>query len=73
MRSLLRRCPKCGAYTMKDGCPACGTPTVVAHPSKYSPDDKYARYRNPLAYQADSNYGLVDFVDQDRREAVYRI
>jgi H/ACA ribonucleoprotein complex subunit 3 len=36
---------------MKGECPRCGSVTRVAHPAKYSPDDKYARYRNPLAYQ----------------------
>ncbi|MGA2200230.1 MAG: nucleolar RNA-binding Nop10p family protein [Nitrososphaerales archaeon] len=39
---------------MKDVCPKCGATAVVAHPAKYSPDDKYARYRNPLAYQTES-------------------
>jgi rRNA maturation protein Nop10 len=31
-------------------CPRCGEGTVMAAPAKYSPDDKYARYRSPLAY-----------------------
>jgi H/ACA ribonucleoprotein complex subunit 3 len=39
---------------MEEVCPKCGTVTVVAHPAKYSPDDKYARYRNPLAYQTET-------------------
>jgi H/ACA ribonucleoprotein complex subunit 3 len=51
LRSLLSKCPKCGAYTMQAACPKCGSVTVSCHPAKYSPDDKYARYRNPLAYQ----------------------
>jgi H/ACA ribonucleoprotein complex subunit 3 len=40
---------------MKGACPKCETATVVAHPAKYSPDDKYARYRNPLAYKTESD------------------
>jgi H/ACA ribonucleoprotein complex subunit 3 len=51
LRSLLSKCSKCGAYTMKVDCQKCGSATVTSHPAKYSPDDKYARYRNPLAYQ----------------------
>ncbi|MDA4137215.1 MAG: RNA-protein complex protein Nop10 [Thaumarchaeota archaeon] len=51
MKSLLCKCPSCGAYTMKTACPKCGAATVTCHPARYSPDDKYARYRNPLAYQ----------------------
>lgn len=39
---------------MKETCPQCGAVTVVAHPAKFSPDDKYARYRNPLAYKDES-------------------
>jgi rRNA maturation protein Nop10 len=39
---------------MKETCPRFGAVAVVAHPAKFSPDDKYARYRNPLAYADDS-------------------
>jgi len=52
MKNLLFRCPKCFKYTMDSKCPHCGETTVMAAPAKYSPDDKYARYRSPLAYQA---------------------
>jgi len=51
MRNLLFRCPKDFTYTMNEKCPRCGDSTVMAVPPKYSPDDKYARYRSPLAYQ----------------------
>lgn len=51
MKSLLNECTKCGAYTMLSVCQRCGSATASAHPAKYSPDDKYARYRNPLAYK----------------------
>jgi len=55
MRSTLKRCPSCGKYTMEKACSVCGGGTVAAHPAKYSPDDKYARYRNPMAYQEGSD------------------
>ena len=32
-------------------CPRCGGKTVTVHPARYSPDDRYARYRSPLAYE----------------------
>ena len=41
----LKKCPKCGAYSLKPECPKCGASTVSAHPAKFSPDDKYMRYR----------------------------
>ena len=46
MRSLLRLCTNCGAYTLsKERCPRCGGPVKVPHPPKFSPEDKYQRYR----------------------------
>ena len=45
MRFLIRRCPRCGRYTLKDTCPVCGAPTRVAHPPRFSPLDKYVKYR----------------------------
>jgi H/ACA ribonucleoprotein complex subunit 3 len=51
MKNLLFKCVKDSKYTMEAKCPQCGEATVMAAPAKYSPDDKYARYRSPLAYQ----------------------
>ncbi len=45
MRFQMRRCTGCGRYTLKNSCPKCGTETRSAHPAKFSPDDKYMRYR----------------------------
>lgn len=45
MKFQLRRCKVCNAYTLKLACPKCDTDTVSAHPAKFSPDDKYMRYR----------------------------
>ncbi len=39
----IRKCEACGAYTMKSE--HCGKTTVTAHPPKFSPEDKYAKYR----------------------------
>ncbi len=45
MRFQMRRCTGCGRYTLKNSCPECGTETRSVHPAKFSPDDKYMRYR----------------------------
>ena len=43
----IRKCPKCGRYTLKDKCPICGEKTVTAHPPKFSleKEEKYWRYK----------------------------
>ena len=45
MKFQLRKCPECESYTLKEECQKCNIKTVTAHPAKFSPDDKYARYR----------------------------
>jgi len=43
---LLRKCEKCGKYTLKTAvCPHCGGKVHIPHPAKFSPDDKYLKYR----------------------------
>jgi len=42
----LRKCVKCEAYTLnKSVCPVCGGAVRIPHPAKFSPDDKYLKYR----------------------------
>jgi H/ACA ribonucleoprotein complex subunit 3 len=46
---LLRKCELCGRYTLKQsGCPYCGGNVRIPHPPKFSPDDKYLKYRMAL-------------------------
>lgn len=46
---LLRKCERCGKYTLrKDSCPYCGQKVRLPHPPKFSPDDKYLKYRMAL-------------------------
>ncbi|MEW6329535.1 MAG: RNA-protein complex protein Nop10 [Candidatus Micrarchaeota archaeon] len=45
----LKICPACRKYTMSDTC-ACGGDTRTAHPPKYSPQDRYAKYRRQFEY-----------------------
>ena len=39
----IRKCIFCGEYTLH--AIHCGKKTVLAHPPKYNPNDKYAKYR----------------------------
>ena len=48
MRTALRRCGPCGLYTLKDDCPKCKARTVMPLPPRYSPEDKYGKYRRQL-------------------------
>lgn len=46
MPKLLRKCIKCGTYTLNPNfCPKCGSEVRLAHPPKFSPADKYGVYR----------------------------
>ncbi|MCL2712639.1 MAG: RNA-protein complex protein Nop10 [Methanomassiliicoccaceae archaeon] len=44
MRTLMKKCPECGCYSLKDEC-TCGSKTTTPLPAKYSPDDRYGVYR----------------------------
>ncbi len=52
MRTLLRRCAPCGVYTLRDSCPKCGTATSMPMPARYSPEDRYGKYRRKLKSEA---------------------
>jgi H/ACA ribonucleoprotein complex subunit 3 len=45
MRSRILRCVNCAIYTMKATCPACGSRTENTFPPRYSPEDRYGKYR----------------------------
>ncbi|MCJ7424173.1 RNA-protein complex protein Nop10 [Candidatus Bathyarchaeota archaeon] len=46
---LLRKCEKCLKYTLKsDICGCCAGRVRVPHPPRFSPDDKYLKYRMAL-------------------------
>jgi len=44
---LLKKCPKCKKYTLKDICFMCKVKTISAHPPKFSleKEKKYGKYR----------------------------
>ena len=45
MKFQLRKCTQCENYTLKLTCSRCQIDTKIAHPAKFSPDDKYLKYR----------------------------
>ncbi|RLJ03143.1 MAG: RNA-protein complex protein Nop10 [Candidatus Aenigmatarchaeota archaeon] len=44
----LRKCKKCNIYTLKETCPKCGSRTFDPKPPKFSPQDRYGRYRREM-------------------------
>ena len=47
MKHILK-CKACGGYTIKGKCPKCGEEAVKLIPPKYSPEDKYGKYRRKV-------------------------
>ena len=45
MKFQLRKCTICNIYSLKEKCKKCQKDTISVHPAKFSPDDKYLRYR----------------------------
>lgn len=46
---ILRKCEKCGEYTLAENlCPYCGNESHLAHPIKFSIDDKYWIYKQKI-------------------------
>ncbi|MDR2708055.1 MAG: RNA-protein complex protein Nop10 [Nitrososphaerota archaeon] len=42
----LRKCVNCNHYTLnKTACHYCNNSVKIPHPAKFSPDDKYLKYR----------------------------
>lgn len=44
----MRKCVNCNEYTLKNSCPVCNGEVKVIFPPKFSPEDKYAKYRRKL-------------------------
>lgn len=45
MKSIIRKCSRCGTYTMREVCSVCGQRTSMAIPPKYSENDRFQKYR----------------------------
>ncbi|MCS7097457.1 MAG: RNA-protein complex protein Nop10 [Candidatus Methanomethyliaceae archaeon] len=49
MKIKMLKCKSCGEYTLRsDKCPYCGGALRSPHPARFSPDDKYSKYRLKL-------------------------
>ena len=57
MKHILK-CMKCNEYSMNEKC-KCGGKAVEARPPKYSPDDKYGKYRREVKQVQLKKEGLI--------------
>jgi len=55
----IRYCPSCKRYTLKENCPSCGEETIFRVPPKFSPEDKYAKYRREARRKLLKEVGLL--------------
>ncbi|MHC1605291.1 MAG: RNA-protein complex protein Nop10 [Candidatus Methanofastidiosia archaeon] len=39
------KCKRCEKYTISEVCPYCGGEVFPAKPPRYSPEDRFAKYR----------------------------
>ena len=53
----LKRCVVCNCYTMKAS--HCGSATKTPHPPKYTPEDKYAKYRREGKLEERKKEGIL--------------
>ncbi|MEM5805533.1 MAG: RNA-protein complex protein Nop10 [Candidatus Aenigmatarchaeota archaeon] len=44
----IRKCTTCKIYTFKEMCPKCGIKTINPNPPRFSPIDKFGKYRRKL-------------------------
>jgi len=52
--SSIRVCRTCARYSLAERCPSCGAATRSPHPARYSPEDRWGRYRRALLAEAGS-------------------
>jgi len=57
MARPLRFCKKCNVYTLKQEC--CNSETLSPEPPKYSPEDKYGKYRREVKEKEYKEKGLI--------------
>jgi len=51
VRHIIRKCTRCGRYTLNERCPICGSETIDPHPPRFSPEDRYVSYRVKAVYK----------------------
>lgn len=57
MKHILK-CKKCYSYTLKEKC-KCGSEALSPMPAKYSPEDKYGKYRRETKQPTWKEAGLL--------------
>ncbi|MBT4825032.1 ribosome biogenesis protein [Candidatus Woesearchaeota archaeon] len=58
MKHILK-CPKCSKYTMGNECTVCKVPAIDLKPPKYSPEDKYGKYRREVKEESRKEKDLI--------------
>ena len=48
MSSNILKCKECEQYTLSQTCGTCDAETVTPHPPRFSPEDRYGKYRRKL-------------------------
>ena len=51
----LSKCTKCNEYTLKAICPRCGEKSINPRPAKFSPEDRYGKYRRMMKKEMEKN------------------
>ncbi|HJJ33438.1 MAG TPA: RNA-protein complex protein Nop10 [Methanocorpusculum sp.] len=57
MHGHIRECKRDHVYTFLETCPVCGEPTTSVHPPRYSPQDRYGKYRRMIANKLNDGTG----------------
>jgi len=67
----IRKCLKCGTYTLKESCSRCSENTVTVGPARYSPQDPYGKYRRQMKEQINDSTreGAESRIQQDNAES----
>ena len=58
MAKHIFRCKKCREYTMKEIC-SCSGKAISTRPAKYSPEDKYGKYRRETKRENLKKQGML--------------
>lgn len=58
MKMKMKKCRSCGEYTIQTTCPYCGGDVGEVYPPRYSPEDKYGKYRRLLKKQVKDQKGV---------------
>ncbi|MBI2508116.1 RNA-protein complex protein Nop10 [Candidatus Woesearchaeota archaeon] len=45
MTREILKCQNCNTYTLKESCQKCSSKTITPKPAKFSPEDKFGKYR----------------------------